>query len=381
MSPRVPSHRPDHPPGDPAARDIEDAVEDTRPDTDDLIAEVLERSGARANRDVLRDILRTAAGLASDDADRLDLKITAAALKEMRAAFKMFQPLEGTPKVTVFGSARIASHDPLYEQAKDLAAQLSDAGWMVVTGAGPGIMQAAAEGAGAEAAIGVSIRLPFEEKPSDILAGGDRVVAMKYFFTRKLMLIKESSGFVCLPGGFGTQDETFELFTLLQTGKSSPAPVVLLDAPGGTYWTGWRDYVDAELAGAGLRASSDPELSLVTDDVHAAVAEIEGFWRNYHSIRWAGDELVVRLRHVPTEDEVAGLNERFADLLTEGRIETTEPLPAEVSDRDHLDLPRLVMHYDARRAARLRALIDALNALPSVPEQAPRSASASQAAR
>jgi len=381
MTERVPSQRPDHPPGDPAARDITDAVEDHRPDTDDLIAEILQRSGATANRDVLRDILRSAAGLASDDADRLDLKITAAALKEMRAAFKMFLPLEGTPKVTVFGSARIASHDPLYDQAKRLASLLSDAGWMVITGAGPGIMQAAAEGAGADAAIGVSIRLPFEEKPSDILAGGDRVVAMKYFFTRKLMLIKESSGFVCLPGGFGTQDETFELFTLLQTGKSSPAPVVLLDAPGGTYWQGWRDYVEAELAGSGLISHHDHELYLVTDDVQAAVDEIEGFWRNYHSIRWAGDQLVVRLRHRPTDAELDELSDRFGDLLEDGRIVASEPLPAEVSDHDHLELPRVVMHYDARRAGRLRALIDALNQLPSVPEPAPRSTSASQANR
>ena len=176
---------------------------------DDLVQELLEASGATANRDVLRDILRTAAGLAGDSADRLDLKITAAALKEMRAAFAMFEPLKGTPKVTIFGSARTATDDPLYAQTKQLAQKLAEAGWFVITGAGPGIMQAGAEGAGPDRAIGISIRLPFEEQPSDLLAGGDRVVAMKYFFTRKLMLIKESSAFVCLPGGFGTQDETF----------------------------------------------------------------------------------------------------------------------------------------------------------------------------
>ena len=333
--------------------------------TAQLIQQLLDATGATANRDVLRDILRSSAGLASDDVDRLDLKITAAALKEMRAAFTMFAPLEGTPKVTVFGSARTLADDPLYDQARRLARHLAGAGWMVITGAGPGIMAAAAEGAGREQSIGISIRLPFEEAPSDIIAGDDKVVAMKYFFTRKLMLIKESSAFVCLPGGFGTQDETFELFTLLQTGKASPAPVVLLDVPGGSYWTGWQEYIDRELVTAGLVSREDHELYLITDDVDAAVAEIQRFWRSYHSIRWVGDRLVVRLLHAPTPDEVSGLNDAFGDLLVDGVIAATDPLPAEVSSRDNLELPRLVMRYDARKAGRLRALIDALNDLPS----------------
>jgi uncharacterized protein (TIGR00730 family) len=335
------------------------------PKTEELIRQILEESGATANRDVLRDILRSAAGLAGDAADRLDLKITAAALREMRAAFQMFMPLEGTPKVTVFGSARTRPEDPLYDQARRLAAHLAGEGWMVITGAGPGIMAAAAEGAGREQSIGISIQLPFEEAPSDIIAGDDKVVAMKYFFTRKLMLLKESSAFVCLPGGFGTQDETFELFTLLQTGKASPAPVVLLDVPHGSYWKRWAEYIDAELVAAGLVSAHDHELFLVTDDVDEAVAEIQRFWRSYHSLRWVGNRLVLRIHQPPTDDELAQLNERFGDLLVEGAIERSEPLPAEVSDRDQLDLPRLVMRYDARRAGRLRALIDALNNLPS----------------
>ncbi len=333
--------------------------------TADLVQQLLDASGATANRDVLRDILRSAAGLAGDGADRLDLKILAAAIKEMRAAFAMFGPLEGSPKVTVFGSARTSADDPLYEQARALAGRLAAEGWMVITGAGPGIMQAAAEGAGRDHAIGVSIRLPFEEKPSDIVAGGDRVVAMKYFFTRKLMLMKESSAFVCLPGGFGTQDETFELFTLLQTGKASPAPVVLLDVPGGSYWSRWVAYVDDELVAAGLVAPQDHELYLATDDVDAAVAEIQRFWRSYHSVRWVGDQLVMRLLHAPTDDELRELNVIFADLLIDGSIERGEPLAPEVADADALELSRLVMRYDPRQAGRLRALIDAVNDLPS----------------
>lgn len=332
---------------------------------DDLVQQLIEASGATANRDVLREILRTSQGLAGDDADRLDLKITAAALKEMRAAFAMFSPLRNTPKVTIFGSARTSSHDPLYAQAKTLAQHLAAAGWYVITGAGPGIMQAGAEGAGPDRAIGISIQLPFEEVPSDILAGGERLVAMKYFFTRKLMLIKESSAFVCLPGGFGTQDETFELLTLLQTGKATPAPVVLLDVPQGTYWKNWVDYLDRELLGAGLISAEDHDLFVVTDEVDHAVESIQRFWRNYHSIRWAGGRLVVRLHFAPTDDEVSMLNERFGHLLMEGEIARTEPLPTELADKDNLDLARLVMHFDARQVARLRSLIDALNDLPS----------------
>lgn len=341
------------------------APEVASPTVDELVNQLLDATGASANRDVLRDILRSAAGLAGDGADRLDLKITGAALREMRAAFRMFLPLEGVPKATVFGSARTRSDDPLYDQARRLAARLAADGWMVITGAGPGIMAAAAEGAGREQSIGVSIRLPFEEAPSDIIAGDEKVVAMKYFFTRKLMLIKESSAFVCLPGGFGTQDETFELFTLLQTGKASPAPVILLDVPGGSYWRRWGDYIEAELVTAGLVSEHDHELYLVTDDVDMTAAEIERFWRSYHSIRWVRDQLVVRLRIAPTDEELDRLNEQFADLLVSGRIERTDPLPAERSDRDVLELPRIAMHYDARKAGRLRSLIDAVNDLPS----------------
>ncbi len=263
----------------------------------------------------------------------------------------------------MFGSARTGREDPLYAQARRVASDLAGQGWMVVTGAGPGIMAAGTEGAGSGRALGVSIRLPFEEAPSDVFGEG-RLVAMKYFFTRKLMLIKESAGFVCLPGGFGTQDETFELCTLLQTGKSVPAPVVLLDVPGGTYWRRWAAFVDQELAEAGLISPDDHELFVVTDSAETACSEIISFWRNYDSIRWVGDRLVVRLRHPPTDSQLDELNTRFSDLLTSGSIRRSEPLGPERSSKDKLALPRLIMQFDPRRAGRLRALIDAVNAWP-----------------
>jgi uncharacterized protein (TIGR00730 family) len=339
------------------------------PETDATLRRLLDDAGATANRDVLLELLRTAASLAGDGLSRLDLKIAAAALAEMREAYLMFDPHRDVPKVTIFGSARTLPADPLYAQARDVAASLAGRGWMVVTGAGPGIMAAGSEGAGRERSLGVSIQLPFEEAVNETVAGDDKVVAMKYFFTRKLMLIKESSGFICLPGGFGTQDETFELCTLLQTGKTVPVPVVLLDVPGGTYWHHWARFVEEELAGAGLVSPEDRSLYLVTDDVEAATREVTSFWRNYDSLRWVGDRLVLRLRHRPSEEQAAELSERFGDLLVGGRIEVSEPLPAERSGKDRLDLHRLVMRFDARKAGRLRDLIDAVNAW--IPEPDP----------
>jgi uncharacterized protein (TIGR00730 family) len=323
--------------------------------------ELLDLAGAERNRDLLVDILRTAVGLAGDDVDRLDLKITASALREMRLAFAMFRPYHDVAKVTMFGSARTRPDDPLYDQARRLAADFAERNWMVVTGAGPGIMAAGMEGAGRENSFGVTIRLPFEEAANEFIEGDEKLVAMKYFFTRKLMLVKESAGFVALPGGFGTQDETFELFTLQQTGKSVPAPVVLLDTPGGTYWRSWFEFVTEELVGNGLVSPGDLDLFLVTDDVDTACEEIVGFYRNYHSIRWVGDTLVLRMRQAPAVEQLAALNEAHVHLLISGDIELAEPTPAERSSRDHLELPRLAMTYDKYRQSEIHAIIRDVN--------------------
>src|SRR5947209_1001579 len=256
------------------------------PALDRQLLDVLDGRGSPANRDLLFEMLATVLRMAADDVDRLNLKITNAALKEMRQAFRLFAPYRDVPKVTIFGSARTRPEDPLYRQTRDLAAALARAGWMVVTGAGPGIMAAGAEGAGPERSIGVNIRLPFES-PNPLMTGSERnLVSMKYFFTRKLMLMKESAGFAVLPGGFGTLDEAFELLTLLQTGKASPAPIVLLDVPGGTYWKGWDRFNREELVDRGMVSADDLRLCRITEDVDDAVNEILGFFGNYHSVRY-----------------------------------------------------------------------------------------------
>src|SRR3954447_1342825 len=243
------------------------------PEIDEKINDLLDALDVHDNRDQLVEILTSVALLADNDTDRLNLKITNSALKEMRLAFKVFAPFKDVPKVTMFGSARTLPVDPLYTQARNLAAILAAEGWMVVTGAGPGIMAAGVEGAGVDKSIGINIRLPFEQDPSPLLAADPKLVDMKYFFTRKLMLMKESAGFVALPGGFGTLDEAFELLTLLQTGKAAPVPVVLLDVSGGTYWKTWDRFVRDEFATRGLIDPDDHHLYLITDDVNAASQE------------------------------------------------------------------------------------------------------------
>lgn len=341
------------------------------PEIDATISHLLDLAGATDDRDLLFDLFATATDLAGDDADRLDLKIATAALREMAVAFEMFAPYRAYPKITIFGSARTQPDDPLYVQARDLAAAMAAHGWMVITGAGPGIMAAGIEGAGREHSFGVNIRLPHEQEPNPFIKGDPKLVAMKYFFTRKLELIKESDGFVVLPGGFGTLDESFELLTLLQNGKTLPTPVVFLETPGGTYWDEWESFLATEIAPRGYIHDHDLDLFLVTEDVDEAVAEIRGFYRNYHSIRWTGATLIIRLRAAPTDAELAQLNTDFGDLAVAGGIERSGPTGPEAADDDHPDLPRLRIRFDFNRYGRLRTLIDALNALPSAPTDLP----------
>ena len=332
-------------------------------DLEAALDQLLHPEGRLPNRDLLLEILRTVVGLSDDGPERLDLKITDSALKEMRRAFQVFAPYRHVPKVTMFGSARTLPEDPLYAQARDLANTLAQEGWMVVTGAGPGIMAAGLEGAGREMSFGVNIQLPFEQSANEFIAHDPKLVEMKYFFTRKLMLVKESDGFVVLPGGFGTLDEAFELLTLLQTGKADPAPIVLLEVPGGSYWEAWQHFVTEEVAMRGLVSAEDLRLYRITDDVTVAMQEIVGFYRNYHSRRFVGETLVLRMKKAPTSEALAKINEDFADLCLSGGIEATEPLPAEVSSRDHLELERLTLHFNVLHQARLRQLIDELNRL------------------
>ena len=321
----------------------------------------LVRTHAVDDEDLIYEMLVTSLRLAEDHPNRGDLKIATIAVKEMRRAFAAFAPYREVRKATIFGSARTAPHDPLYLLTVELARRLAERDWMVITGAGPGIMRAGVEGAGVDHSFGVSIRLPFETPAPEFDADRSRLIPFRYFFTRKLMFMKESSGFVLLPGGFGTLDECFELLTLLQTGKSVPAPVVLLDTPGGTYWSRWVAFIEAELSGDYI-SPGDLDLVRVTDDVDVAVAEITGFHSNYDSIRFIEGRLVIRLRKAPDDAALGVLTERYADILRSGSIERTTVDAREVAEGDRVDLDRLTLDFDRRHWARLRHLIDDLNA-------------------
>jgi uncharacterized protein (TIGR00730 family) len=330
----------------------------------DQLVEALVPDGATGpQRRLYRSLLGTVADLAADRTEVIDLKVADSALAEMADAFSVFRPFRHERKVTIFGSARTEPDHPAYRRTRDLAASLAGAGWMVVTGAGPGIMAAGMEGAGRDRSIGVNIRLPFEQGANAFIAQDPKLVEMRYFFTRKLMLIKESDGYVVMPGGFGTLDEGFELLTLLQTGKAEPAPVVMLDVPGGTYWSAWNEFLRTAVEPRGLVSPDDRSLFLVTDDVGTATDEILGFYRNYQSCRWVGDLLVVRLLVAPDRAQLARLNAEFSDIVADGAMRLSKPLPPERSDGDHLELDRLVFRFDKVHYGRLRQLIDALNRL------------------
>jgi uncharacterized protein (TIGR00730 family) len=340
---------------------VEESIEDPQvlARLEHLVDELLD--GSSTSKRLALQLLDASTRLIAAHPDKVDLKIAGATVQEMHEAFSMFAPYHDRPKVTIFGSARTQPDDPLYESARAVAAQLAAAGWMVVTGAGPGIMQAAMEGAGREQSIGVSIRLPFEQGANPVIAGDEKYVSMKYFFTRKLMLVKESKAFVSLPGGFGTLDETFELLTLTQTGKGLPAPIVLLDTPGDPYWEGIHAFVEGQLVRRALVSAADTSLYLITDDPHRAVEEVVGFYRNYDSLRYVGDLLVIRLEHRPTPEQLEALNQRFGYLCKRGVISAIDALSVERRDRDRETLPRIAFTFAKHGYGDLRELINMVN--------------------
>lgn len=320
----------------------------------------------QADADLAREIVLTALKLAREQVSRLDRKIVNTALKEMRHAFRVFAPYKGIRKVTIFGSARTAKGDPAYTVTRDFSRAMAEREWMVITGAGPGIMEAGHEGAGDKLSFGVNIRLPFEAKPNPVIANDSKLINFKYFFTRKLTFMKEADAFVLVPGGFGTMDEAFELLTLVQTGKSDLHPIVLLDPPGGTYWRRFDDYLRSEMVSRGYVDEADLGLYRIVDDVDEAVAEIERFYRVFHSQRMVGNKLVLRLDVMPDDDTVTALSDEFADIL-QAPIEKTTATSSERTDNDVPDLPRLSLAFDRQHVGRLRQLVDRLNEIGPEP--------------
>ena len=326
-----------------------------------LIAELLDAAEVPADRRVLfQQLLTTVMKLHEDGASTGDLKITNVALKELRYAYKVFAPYRDVRKVTVFGSARTPGGVDATLAARDFGRRMVGEGWMVVTGAGGGIMGAAQEGAGREQSFGLNIRLPFEQEANPWIASDPKLITFKYFFTRKLFLMKEASAIALFPGGFGTMDECFEFLTLAQTGKAEIVPVVLIEAGPKPYWRIWDRWIGT-LVERRLIEANDMAFYRIVDTAEEAVAEITGFYRVYHSSRIVGDKLVLRLLRPLADTQLAELDRKFEDILKGPTEQAPGPVAQELDEFPAL--PRLILRFDRSSYSRLRQLIDFVNGL------------------
>ncbi|KJH71235.1 LOG family protein [Aliterella atlantica] len=326
------------------------------------IAELLDKLPNLQNRQLIGQTLTTVIRLASSEIDRLDWKILSASLADMERGLELFHTYRHVRKVTIFGSARTPSTAPEYQMAADFARCVSKLGFMVMTGGGGGIMQAGNEGAGRDNSFGLNIQLPFEQEANPVMQGDPKLINFKYFFTRKLFLLKESDAIALFPGGFGTQDEAFECMTLSQTGKFGPIPIILVDRPGGCYWHDWSAYIDKHLVKEGLVSPDDPSLYTLTDNLDVACSAITRFYQVYHSSRYVREKLVIRLKTELSDADVEQLNADFSDILVKGRIEKSQALPQEAQD-ETAKLPRLVLYFNQRDLGRMYQMIAKINQL------------------
>ena len=331
------------------------------PETDQLIKELTERCASGNRREMFRQILTTVAKLGMEHDDLGDFKLVNTTLKELRHSFRLFYPYRNQRKVIVFGSSRTLENDPNYALALELSRQLVQQGFMVISGAGPGIMEAANRGAGKKNSFGVNIKLPFEQEANHYIADDPKLMHCKYFFTRKLIFVKESDATVLLPGGFGTLDEGFEILTLFQTGKTLPRPIVLLEDKNGDYWKSWLDFVDSVLIKRALASAEDRNLLQVAHSPEEASKHITDFFRVYHSLRYVRGLTVLRFTREIPANLIRQLNSDFKDILTNGKILASGPLNDELKNREYLDLPRLVFNFNHTNFGRLNEMIHTLN--------------------
>jgi uncharacterized protein (TIGR00730 family) len=313
---------------------------------------------------LVTQLIQTSLKLIPDRHDTGQLKLLNTALKEMRYAYRVFNRYRSTKKITIFGSARTPPEHPDYRTALEFSRTMAAHGWMSITGAGNGIMMAGHEGPQKEASFGLSIRLPFETTANTVIEGDPKLINFRYFFTRKLMFVSHADAVAVFPGGFGTQDELFESLTLVQTGKSNIIPIVMLEGSSGQYWHNWNHYIERHLLANGWISAEDTGIYHIARNVDDAVEHVLRFYRVFHSSRYVGPILVLRLKDRLTEAQVGELNDEFGELIRAGRIEQRGPLEGE---RDHLDLPRLAFEHARGRYGRLRMMIDRINGFAAAP--------------
>ena len=332
------------------------------PPFDERVRALVRDWGTTKTPDLIEELIVTALKMARDEMGVADLKLMNRSLKEMRYAAKIFASYAHFRKVVVFGSARIPPEAPESKVAEEFAQRMAAQKYMVITGGGEGIMGAAQKGAGREQSFGLNIRLPFEQHANEVIEGDQKLINFNYFFDRKLNFVKESHAFALFPGGFGTMDETFEVLTLMQTGKSRIIPVVMLDRRGGDYWQTWMKFLTEYLRKLDLISDEDFSFFKIAPDIDAAVQEILQFYRLYHSTRWVGEQLVIRIGQRLSADAVGELNKNFSDLLRHGQIIQGSALPQEKNEPQIWDLPRLILTPHRNNFGRIRQLIDAINA-------------------
>jgi len=331
------------------------------PVIDDLILRLSKKSCSAQTEQLLREILTTSVKLGKESGDRGDLKLVNNVLKELRYSFKVFSPYRTVKKAIIFGSARSKNSSPEYKMAEELSRKLTQKGYMIVTGGGPGVMEAGNKGAGNGKDFALNIRLPFEQKPNPYIDQKEKLINFKYFFTRKLIFVKETDATALFPGGFGTLDEGFEMITLMQTGKSRPRPIVLMEPQGSNYWASWMRFVKSQLAKNSFIKKEDFGLFKPVSSVDQAVKYIEDFYRVYHSIRYVFGQAVIRLNREISDHTLKRLNREFKDILTSGEIRPASPTPKEVQENEFLDLPRLAMNFNLRDYGRLCEMIQVIN--------------------
>ncbi len=331
------------------------------PELEQQIRQLMDMVGGISRPEMIRDMLMNVLLTGQEIDYPADLRLINRTLREMRYTARIFGPYRGKKKVTIFGSARTAPDEEMYQKCIRFSRLLSEKGYMIITGGGPGIMQAGNEGAGSDNSFAVNIRLPFEQKPNPVMYRNPRLITYKYFFNRKVAFVKEADAVVVFPGGFGTLDEAMEVFTLVQTGKTSPKPLILIDDQDG-YWEQFFDFVKESLLVKGFISGEDFSIFTITKDENEAAEVIEGFYRVYHSLRFVDQHLVIRLNKPLNADQIAVLEDEFPELVSNGgRIRCCGMLEKEADEPDLADLPRIAFEFDHHHYGLLLAFIHRIN--------------------
>ncbi len=328
---------------------------------DEIIDELIEEAGGIYQPSLIREIVITALKAGQENDYLADLKLFNYTMKEMRYTSKIFAPYRSRKKVSIFGSARTRPDDPIYQKCVSFSRMLAEQGFMIITGGGGGIMEAGNKGAGSENSFAVNIKLPHEQAPNPVMADNPRLITYKYFFTRKVAFVKEADAIAVFPGGFGTMDEAMEVFTLIQTGKTSPKPLVLIDDAGG-FWKRWFEFIKSCMLGKGLISSEDFSIFTITANEKEAIKVIVDFYRNYHSMRFVNGHLIIRLTKELSNENIRELEREFSEILIPGtRIKKTHPFPEEIDEPDLLQLKRIALRFDHQHYSLLMAFIKKLN--------------------